>query len=111
MNTLNSDEWEGMQQRLGASGELIRQLEQQVMKQRAQWERDAAEWRRFRRHLSDLGDWLVDAATDSSGRIVKPVIDAALGGEQCVPGAFTVKTNGRRYQIALVSTHYEVKEE
>lgn len=74
------------------------------------WGRDAHAWQRFQRHRSDLGAWLVDAATDEAGVIVKPRINAALGGECCVPGVFTVSANGKLYQISLVSTHYEVTE-
>ena len=41
---------------------------------------------------------------------MKPQIDAGLGGELFVPCTFTVAANGKQYQLALVSTCYEVRE-
>ena len=110
MNSLSSAERSGQQQQLGASEERVRQLELQLVKQRCDWEQDAREWQSFRRHQSDLGEWLVDAATNDAGHVVKSPIDAALGGESCLPGTFSISSNGRRYHLALVSTLYEVKE-
>lgn len=73
-----------------------------------QCEAESRKWNRFLRDRADLGDWLIDAATDSNGAVVTPRINAALGGEDCVPGEFSVAANGKRYHIALVSTSYEV---
>lgn len=69
-----------------------------------------SQWKRLERHRLDIGEWLVDSATNENGRVVKAEVDAALGGELYVPCMFTVRANGRQYQLELVSTHFEVTE-
>ena len=110
MSSFNLTDPDRLQQEFGARDERIRSLEQQVLRQQKQWETGAREWHRFQRHLSDLGEWLIDAATNEAGRVMTPQIDAALGGETCVPCSFTMTAHGKQYQIDLVSTCYEVKE-
>jgi hypothetical protein len=110
MNLQNSHEYDQIQQQLGSIAERIRELEQQVTQQRIAWEADAREWRRLERDRSELGDWLVEEATNERGRVVKREINAALGGETYIPCTFNVAADGKRYRLALISTHYEVQE-
>ena len=95
---------------LGAQDFLIRQLEQQLSEQRLRWETAAVEWRRLLSLRKDLGEWLIDRATNSFSRVVSPQHDAGLRGELFVPGSFTEKINGHQYQCDLISTIYEVTE-
>jgi hypothetical protein len=101
---------ETIQQQLGSNAERIRQLEQQVIQQRNDWESAAREWKRLEQYRNEIGEWLVDSATNERGHVVKREIDAALGGELYLPGMFFVRTNDREYQLELVSTHYTVTE-
>ena len=110
MNLQNSHEYDQIQQQLGANAERIRELEQQLAEQRIAWEADAREWRRLERYRSELGDWLVDEATNDHGRVIRPDVNPALGGELYIPCTFTVAANQKRYRLELVSTHYEVTE-
>ena len=110
MSSMSFSERSRLQQELGASDEQIRHLQQQLVRQRADCEASANEWRRFLRYQSDLGEWLIDAATNEEGKVVTPRIDAALGGETCVPCSFTMAFKGKQYQLDLVSTSYEVRE-
>lgn len=110
MNPACPLERDRLQHQLGERDERVRHLERQVAKQSAQWELDAREWQRLQRHRHDLAEWLVDAATNEYGQLMKPQIDAGLGGELFVPCTFTVAANGKQYQLALVSTCYEVRE-
>jgi len=99
-----------LQQNLGESQQRIVQLEAQLRVCRTEWEPAAKEWQRFQRHLSDLAEWLIDSATNTAGRVVIPQIDAALGGEICIPGDFYFSVKGCRYHLKLVSTDYEIEE-
>jgi hypothetical protein len=67
-------------------------------------------WKRLQRQRNDLGEWLIDQATDVSGDLTDLPIDACLGGDDFVPCSFRAMSNGRRFQIDLVSTAYTVVE-
>ena len=99
-----------LQQSLGESQQRIVQLESQLRVCRAEWESAAREWQRFQRHLSDLAEWLIDSATNDAGRVIASQVDAALGGETCIPGDFYFSAKGGRYHLKLVSTAYEIEE-
>ena len=99
-----------LQQKLGESQQRIVQLEAQLRVCRTEWEPAAREWQRFQRHQSDLAEWLVESATDAAGRVVIPQVDAALGGETCIPGDFFFSVKGCRYHLKLVSTDYKIEE-
>ena len=99
-----------LHKQLGERDERLRQLEQQLARQSETWESDARDWQRLQRHRRDLAEWLIDAATNEYGRITKPNIDAGLGGELFIPCTFSDIANGKRYQLALVSTEYSVQE-
>ena len=110
MVPVDSHERNQFQQLLGARDERISQLERQLFKRQGEWETDAREWQRLQRYRDELAEWLVDGATDESGRLVKLQIDAGLRGESYVPCTFTTSICGRRFRIALVATNYEVIE-
>ena len=106
-NELERDQWH---QLLGAQKERLRQLEQLTADQRERWEADATEWQTLQRHRRDLAEWLIENALDEQGQLIRPNIDAGLGGEQFIPCAITVTSKGLRYHISLFSTTYEVRE-
>lgn len=110
MSSANSNERDRQFQQAGANEHRFQQLERQVAQQRTDWELDAREWKRLQGHQRDLAEWLIDNATNDEGRLTKPRIDAALGGEAFVPCSFTFIAKGRKYHLALVSTVYEVQE-
>ena len=98
-----------LNQSVGALRQHIEQLEAELSAALA-FEADAMAFRRMQRHQRDLAEWLVDEATNSYGTITKPVVDAALGGEDFVPCTMTRIVNGQKYQMKLVSTEYEIVE-
>ena len=100
---------EDLNRLLGMREEQIRQLERQ-RESLVACQADAREWARLRDHQQELGEWLIDQATNPNGDVVHSVIDAALGGELFVPGSFTASCGGRRYHFELVSTMYSVFE-
>jgi hypothetical protein len=110
MNFSTSNERDRLYQKLGEIRERVQQLGQLMARQSEAWESDAKEWLRLQRHKQDLAEWLVDEATNDSGTIVDPRIDAALGGETFVPCTIRTIVNGKRYCLTLVSTCYDVKE-
>ena len=110
MDHLKPTERDLLHQQLGQTNERTQQLEKLATGQSEAWESDACEWQRLQRHRRDLAEWLVDEATNQNGTIIKGRIDAALGGEQFVPGTITTIVNGTRYCMTLVSTCYDVKE-
>ena len=99
-----------LHRQLGERNERILQLERQNAMQKALWESDACEWQRLQRHRRDLEEWLIDAATDERGRMLKSPIDAGLCGESFVPGTTTVTSNGKQYRLSIGSTLYDVEE-
>ena len=104
MNFSTSNERDQLHQKLGEISERVQQLSRLIAGQTEAWERDANEWQRLQRHKRDLTEWLVDEATNENGTIVKPRIDAALGGESFVPCTITTIVNGQQYRLTLVST-------
>jgi hypothetical protein len=92
-------------QLIGENNELRRQIEV-LTATIAKLQPDAIELQRLRQHAEDVVEWVVEDATDKHGRLIKHTVDAALGGEDWVPG-WVVK-NGKR--ISLLSTIYEVSE-
>lgn len=67
-------------------------------------------WKDLLLQRRQLGEWLIDQATDVSGNLTEIPIDACLGGDDFVPCSFRAMSNGRRFQIDLVSTAYTVVE-
>lgn len=110
MKTNKLHEWERLQQQLRTRDAQILELECQLVRQQSDWEPAAREWRRLESQRRDLAEWLIDSATNEYGRLVRPVIDAALGGDPFIPCSFSGAAGGKRYRLALVSTDYEVTE-
>ena len=110
MSPVNSIERDRQFQEAGANEHRIQQLERQVAQQCNDWETGAREWKRLHGHQRDLAEWLIDHATNDAGRVTKPRVDAALGGEAFIPCSFTFIAKGRKYHMSLVSTVYEVEE-
>lgn len=110
MSLINHPERDRQFQEEGAKDHLFQQLERQVAQQRTEWELDAREWKRLQRYQQDIAEWIVDNATNEDGQLVKPRIDAALGGEAFIPCSFTFLAKGRRYHMSLISTVYEIQE-
>jgi hypothetical protein len=108
MNCDLGHERELLLRQLGASEERVRRLERTLAELKTACERDAREWQRLLRHRIELADWLVDMATDASGRIVKTTLEAGLRGESFVPCSFHADVNGKRYRFELVTTQYEI---
>ena len=103
-------DYDQLQQMLGARDQRIRALERQLASSANIQQSDAREWQRLQMHRQDLGEWLVDFATNDSGIVVKPILDAGLGGELFVPCSFDAFQNERRYRLELRSTEYKVSE-
>jgi hypothetical protein len=97
------------QRQLGQRDERLRVLERVNAYQKEIWETAATKWQRMLRHRDELAEWLIDMATDERGRIIKPEIDAALGGEDFVPCTMSYTYRGKRYRIKLSSTCYTIE--
>ena len=102
--------YDQLQQMLGARDQRIRDLERQLASSANIQQSDAREWQRLQIHRRDLGEWLVDFATNDLGFVMKPILDAGLGGELFVPCSFDAFQNNRRYRLELRSTEYKVSE-
>jgi len=98
------------QRLIGARDECIGQLERQLALQHDQWQADAVEWKRLLQHRVELAEWLIDQVTNEHGRLMKSIVDSGLIGETFVPCTFHAESNGKRYQISLVSTDFEIVE-
>lgn len=99
-----------LQQMEGALAELRR--ENAALLARLAVRVEAADkWNRTMMHQGNLGAWLVDESTDQTGDVKKPVVDAALGGEDVIPCTFRTVVCGRKYLHELVSTEYRTTEE
>jgi hypothetical protein len=104
-----SEQRDSLNRLLGARDAEIARLKRELAEAQS-LRADAIEYRRLGENREILGEWLIDHATNASGRLIKPRIDAALGGEDFNPGSFEATANGRKYRIALVSTEYEIEE-
>lgn len=110
MSTTNLLERDKLHQQLGARNQRINELEQQLEDAERKWREDAMNWQRLERHRKDLAEWLIDQATNDSGRVTKSQIDAGLAGELFVPCSFTGFANEKCYRLELVSTDYSIRE-
>lgn len=104
-----SEQRDSLNRLLGARDAEIARLKRELAEAQS-LRADAIAYRRLCQHRDELGEWLIDNATNSSGRLVKPRIDAAVGGEDWNAGSFKTMCKGRKYRIALVSTEYEIEE-
>jgi len=97
------------QRYIGHLLETIRKLERQLGEQQI-LQAQSQTYNSMCKHRHELGEWLVDQAT-TNGRLNKPpTVDAALGGEDFVPGSFALIVSGTKYAFELVSTVYSVEE-
>lgn len=104
-----SEQRDSLNRLLGARDAEIARLKRELADAQA-LRADAIKYRRLCEHRETLGEWLIDHGTNSIGSLIKPRIDAAMGGEDFNPGSFEATANGRKYRIALVSTEYEIEE-
>lgn len=110
MNCVAEAETDQLRHELDRREERIRQLENLIDAQRRMWEADAWEWRKLQIQRRELSEWLVDQATDGFGKIVNPLVDAALAGEMFIPISLVTVIDGSKYAAELSSTVYRLEE-
>lgn len=109
MDTSDVVDRDQLMQLLGAQEERIHRLELQLERQQQAWEPAFREWQRLIRDRRDLAEWLIDQATNETGQVIQPVIDAALCGDPFVPCSFRWSSSGHEYHLKLSSTEYFVE--
>lgn len=98
-----------LRQIIGMRDHWIGQLERAIFDQQQRAESAAREWNRLVNHQKELADWLIETATDEAGKVIKPRVDAGLGGESFIPCSCHRVVNGCHYEIELVSTEFEIR--
>jgi|GEM_PF-2720302 len=109
MDASNVMDRDQLMQLLGAQEERIHRLELQIERQQQTWEPAFQEWQRLNRDRRELAEWLVDQATNESGKVIHPLVDAALDGDTFVPCSFGWSASGCEYRLSLSSTEYCVE--